>query len=140
VDLIKDDSLPNLLIFSPFPFPLPFSLHLPPAAIISPAAAPPAGILSCLICGIHDIRMSKIVQGLMQNLPSGRLTAGALGLFTVVGGGSALAYNGLYNGMLALHLFLLFFVGLSNLSFLWSSWIFFSFSSSSFFFFSSFLR
>jgi len=41
--------------------------------------------------------MSKIVQGLMQNLPSGRLTAGALGLFTVVGGGSALAYNGLYN-------------------------------------------
>jgi len=102
VDLIKDDSLPNLLIFSPFPFPLPFSLHLPPAAIISPAAAPAAaGVLSCLICGIHDIRMSKIVQGLMQNLPSGRLAAGALGLFTVVGGGSALAYNGLYNGVLA---------------------------------------
>ena len=129
MDLIKDDSLPNLLIFSPFPFPLPFSLHLPPAAIISPAAAPAAaGVLLCLICGIHDIRMSKIVQGLMQNLPSGRLAAGALGLFTVVGGGSALAYNGLYNGVLAASIPSLFW-GLSNLSFLWSSWISFSFSS-----------
>jgi hypothetical protein len=42
--------------------------------------------------------MAQFIQTLLKLMPSGRSAGASLGLLTFVGGGSMLAYNGLYNG------------------------------------------